>query len=197
MVLVLLGAGLAAAASFQDTYGTFHRQPGLEVTYTSTLWIVTSNHPAGDPITDPYLVAGWPVMITAIVMAIAVVLMVRERTASIARPLGMGAAGALAGIVFFYVAQVQHEEDRMNAWPVSTGQENALHYLPGMYLLVAAAIIGLVGAALAQQKQQQQESEDEEEVVVHQLDSDDDTPPFGIAMLEQERTPAEQEQETR
>jgi len=195
MVLVLLGAGLAAAASFQETYGTFHRQPGLEVTYMSTLWIVTSNHPAGDPITDPYLVAGWPVMIAAIVMAIAVVLMVRERTASIARPLGMGAAGALAGIVFFYVTQVQHEEDRLSSWPVNTGQENALHYFAGMYLLVAAAIIGLVGAALAQQKQQQQEPEDEEEIVVHQLDSDDDTPPFGIAMLEQERT--QEEQETR
>jgi len=53
-------------------------------------------------------------------------------------------------------------------------------YLPGFYVLSAAAVVALVGAVLAQRAHQVVQP-DEEAVVVHQF-MDDDTPPFGIAM---------------
>ncbi len=56
---------------------------------------------------------------------------------------------------------------------------------PGLYLLTAAAIIGLIGAALAQHAQPVPQSEPGDEAVVHQF-TDDDTPPFGIAMSQEE-----------
>lgn len=200
MVLVLLGAGLATVASFQDTYETVYRGYAPDQTISTTLWIIRSNVPENDG--EPaFYAAGWPVLIASVVMAVAVVLMARRRTAFVGRPLALGAAGVLAGVVYFYVTQVQREKAVMADWPETDGLSHELNIHGGMYLLVAAAVVGLVGAALAQQREQpppqEDEDEDENEVVVHQLDDDDDTPPFGIAILSQEDQAPREEQETR
>ena len=198
-VLLVLGAGLAAVGSFEDTYQTFY--PGYggpggpgEQTLSTNLWIVTTS-PSIEPPQDAYNAAGLPVIITAVLMVVAAVFLVKRRR-SFAAPAAMGAAGALAGIALLYVLQVRREKEVMDSWPVAEGgQKPELSLLGGTYLLVAAALVGLVGAALAQRRQQPDEPEaevDEKAVVVHQLDADDDTPPFGIAVLGEE-----QQQETR
>ncbi|MCP2246792.1 hypothetical protein [Lentzea aerocolonigenes] len=192
-VLLVLGALLTAFASFQNTYGTVYQYGrGLDQSFTTTLWIV-KGAPQTSSVDDAYYAAGGPVMITAVLALVAVVLMLRERSAFIGRPLAMGAAGALAGVVFFYVAQIQHEKEMMSYWPTGDGQSYELNYFAGTYLLGAGAIIAVIGAALAQQRPQPvvQQIDDEDAVVVHQLDHDDDTPPFGTEI------PPDAQQETR
>ena len=97
----------------------------------------------------------------------------------------LAAAGGLAGVVLFYVLQLRHEEELINSWPVE--QRYEVVFREGTYLLILGAVIGLVGAALAQRQPRQEQEQEEEEVVVHQLDADDDTPPFGLAIAEQEQ----------
>jgi hypothetical protein len=163
LILLVLGAGLAAVGSFQDTYRTLY--PGFggpDQTLTTSLWIVTEEPPSEGLPQQVFNASGWPVIIAA-------------------------------GIVFAYVLQVQREQEIMASWPVEPGQQPQLSFLGGTYLLGAAAIVALAGAVLVQREQQAGEEElDEEAVVVHQLDADDDTPPFGIAIPGEE-----QEQETR
>ncbi|SER39822.1 hypothetical protein SAMN05216188_11110 [Lentzea xinjiangensis] len=179
-VLLVLGAGLAVVAGFRTTYSTVYRGYGPEVTISSTLWTTTSD-PSDGPAAQPaQYAAGWPVVISALVVVAAVVLMTRERTAVAGRPLAVGGAGALAGVVFSYLSQVWRLEDLVQQLPPDSGLTYELNYLSGMHLLVAAAIIALAGAALAQRGPQSVQPR--EEVVVHQLGADDDTPPFGIAI---------------
>lgn len=181
--LVLAGAGLAVVSSFLDTYASGHVGVGRSP-FSSSLWIQTSPGLPAEAPDDSYYGAGWPVVITASAMVACAVLMTRERTASFGRPAALAAAGGLAGVVLFYVIQLRHEEELINSWPVDQQYEVVFH--EGTYLLILAAIIGLVGAALAQRQQLPEEQPPEEDVVVHQLDADDDTPPFGIAIQEQE-----------
>lgn len=192
-ILLVLGAGLAAVGGFQNTYRTVY--PGFggrDQTLTTTLWVVTED-PATSVSQEAYNAAGWPVTIAAVLMVVAAVLVLRERTSFAGKSAAMGAAGALAGIVFAYVLQVLHQQEIMASWPGEDGRAPALNFLGGTYLLVTAAAIGLVGAALAQSRQQAETGEeDEEAVVVHQLGNDDDTPPFGLAI-----PAAEEQQETR
>ncbi|MGW6937384.1 hypothetical protein ACWGE0_45560 [Lentzea sp. NPDC054927] len=191
-VLLVLGAGLAVVGSFSGTYRTLYPGYGApQQTFTTTLWIVTAEPPSGGP-DSPYNAAGWPVLVAAVAMVVAAVLLGRARTAYVGGLVAMGFAGGLAGTVVLYVLQVLREEAVMESWPVEDGQRPELSFLGGMYLLVVAAVVGLVGAVLAQRKQQpEEELVDEDAVVVHQLDSDDDTPPFGIAI------PSDEQQETR
>ncbi|MEU0881657.1 hypothetical protein ABZ345_23850 [Lentzea sp. NPDC005914] len=182
--LVLVGAGLAVVSSFMNTYGSGQVGEQNGRRFTTSLWIQTSKYQEGAS-TATYYGAGWPVVITAVAMVVGVVLMARGRTAHAGRLVTLTAAGGLAGVVLFYVLQLWHEEATINeSWPASQRYEVVLH--EGTYLLIAAVIIGLVGAVLAQKREEPAE-QPEEEVVVHQLDSDDDTPPFGIAIAEQEQ----------
>ena len=185
-LLLILGAALAVVGSFEDTYRTIYRGFGPDQSMTTSLWIVTLDPPQGDP-RDAYNALGWPVVIAAALMVVGAVLTTRPRTAFVGKPVAMGGAGALAGIVFTYLLQVQREATTVSEWPVENGRSNVLDILGGMYVIGAAAITGLVGAGLAQRKQEQVEEGDEEEVVVHQLGNDDDTPPFGIAIPEDEQ----------
>ncbi len=186
-LLLVLGAGLAVVGSFEDTYRTvYHSGFGPDQTFTTTLWIVSSD-PADGPERPAYYAVGWPVIGAAVVMVVAAVLTLRHRTAPIGKAVALAAAGVLAGVVLTYWFQVRHEEEIISAWPGQGGPQAVLSVLAGTYLLIAGAAAGLVGAALAQRKQEPQQPEVEDGVVVHQLDSDDDTPPFGIAMPEQEQ----------
>jgi hypothetical protein len=191
VLLLMLGAGLAVVGSFQDVYQTVYRDLPPERTMTTTLWIVRSVPPDG-PDRDAYYPFGLPVLIAAVLLVVAAVLALRERTGHVAKPVAAGAAGALAAFVFAYWLLVRREEESISDWPINDSQKPVLEVLGGMYLLVAAAVIGLAGATLVQWRQREQpEPLEEDEVVVHQLDSDDDTPPFGIAI------PDEQQQEAR
>lgn len=179
--LLLAGAGLAVVSSFLDVYGTGdvgrEREP-----FSTSLWMVLTGRPVGAP-DATYYGAGWPVVITAVAMVAGVVLLARERTAFIGRPVALTAAGGLGGVVLFYVLQLRHEEALINAWPSAQRYEIVFH--EGTYLLIVAAVAGVVGAVFAQ-RQQPPPQVDEAEVVVHQLDDGDDTPPFGIAVVELE-----------
>ena len=187
-LLLVLGAGLAVVGSFEDTYRTvYHSGFGPDQTFTTTMWIVSSD-PADGPRRPAYYAVGWPLIGAAVVMVVAAVLTLRHRTVQIGKAVALAAAGVLAGVVLTYWFQVRHEEEIINTWPAQGGPQAGLNVLEGMYLLLAGAMTCLVGAALTQRKQEPpQPEEDDDEVVVHQLDSDDDTPPFGIVMPEQEQ----------
>lgn len=186
-LLLVLGAGLAVVGSFEDTYRTvYHNGSGPDQTFTTTMWIVSSDPPDG-PQSPAYYAVGWPLIAAAVVMVVAAVLTLRHRTAPIGKAVALGAAGVLAGVVLTYWFQVRHEEEIISTWPAQGGPQAVLSVLAGMYLLIAGAMTGLVGAGLAQRKQEPQQAEEDDVVVVHQLDNDDDTPPFGIAMPEQEQ----------
>ncbi|MET8762887.1 hypothetical protein [Lentzea sp. NPDC004782] len=191
VLLLVLGAGLAVTGTLQDAYRTvFRGYGGPDQTLTTTLWLVAD--PTGvDPVA-PFQAFGALVVAVAAVMVVTAVLTLRSRTAFVARVVAMATAGVLAGIVLAYWQQVLEHRAIMRSWPAFDGQSATLEILSGMYLVAAGAVAGMVGAALAQRKQQPEEDqEDEEEVVVHQLDSADDTPPFGIAV------PDAEQQETR
>lgn len=184
-MLLALGAVLSVVASLQEVFSTVYEGLGADLTVTTTLWITTSD-PQNGPVEQPALfAAGWPVVVSAIVMAVSVALMVRESTAFVGRPLAVGGAGALAGVVFLFVVQVKGLEEIVASQQQSGSRSDEMHYLGGFYLLVAAAFIGLAGAVLAQRRSPEPVAEDDDEgdeVVVHQLGSDDDTPPFGLAI---------------
>lgn len=184
-VLLALGAVLSVVASLQTVFSTVYQGMGTDLTVTTTLWITTSD-PQNGPVEQPaFFAAGWPVVVSAIVMAVSVALMVRESTAFVGRPLAVGGAGALAGIVFLYVVQVNGLEEIVTSLQQSGSGKDEMHYHGGFYLLVAAAFIGLAGAVLAQRRSPEPVAEDDdegEEVVVHQLGGDDDTPPFGLSI---------------
>lgn len=183
-VPMALGAGLAVVASFQPTFSSVYEGFGPGLTITTTLWTTRSSSVSGFPEQPAFFPAGWPVVISALVMVAAVVLLQRERSAFAGRPLAAGGAGLLTGVVLLYVLQVRSLTDRDVGAP-----EEVVHYHGGMYLLVFGAVIGLVGAGLAQQWYTVEETA-EDGVVVHQLGADD-TPPFGIAI------PEDEQQETR
>ncbi|RDI16527.1 hypothetical protein [Lentzea flaviverrucosa] len=184
-VLLALGAVLSVVASLQAVFSTIYKGMGTDLTVTTTLWITTSD-PQNGPVEQPaFFAAGWPVVVSAIVMAVSVALMVRESTAFAGRPLAVGGAGALAGIVLLYVVQVKGLEEIVTSQQQSGPGKDEMHYHGGFYLLVVAAFIGLAGAVLAQRRSPEPVVEDDdegEEVVVHQLGGDDDTPPFGLAI---------------
>ncbi|MET9633903.1 hypothetical protein ABZX92_41265 [Lentzea sp. NPDC006480] len=184
VLLQVLGAGLAFAGSLEATYRTTYRYDGRvpDQVMTSTLWFVTSE-PLDGPEREAFYAMGWPLVVAAVLMVVAAVLTLRGRTAFVGRVAAMGAAGALGGIVLAYWLQIRHEIEITSNWPAQGGPMAVVDVLAGMYVLIAGAVVGLVGAALAQRKQEgRQEEEPEEDVVVHQLVSDDDTPPFGIAI---------------
>ena len=191
-VLLALGAGLAVIGSLQDVFSTVYKGFGTDLRSTSTLWITTSNPQDGAAEQPALFAAGWPVVISAIMMAVAVVLLARQETEFAGRPLAMGGAGVLVGVLLLYAFQLRELKELIDSEPQRGSSKDELLYHDGFYLLVIAAVAGLVGAVLAQRRSPEPMVEDEDEgVVVHQLDSDDDTPPFGIAI------PDDDERETR
>jgi cytochrome bd-type quinol oxidase subunit 2 len=192
-VLLVLGAGLAVVGTLQEAYRTLFRgYGGPDETTTTRLWAIED--PSSLELVDPPYAFGSLVVVVAVVMVVAAVLTLRNRTAFVARAVAMAAAGVLAGLVLEYWQRVLAQQATMRGWPAVAGQSATLEVLSGMYLVAAGAVAGLVGAVLAQRKRpepSQEDQEDGQEVVVHQLDSADDTPPFGLAV------PDAEQQETR
>lgn len=192
MLLLVLGAGLAVTSSFQQMYTITFTGGGIRQTMVTTLWGVTWDlqTSAASNTADAN---GLSVLITAVSMVVAAVLVLRPRTAHLGRPVAMGAAGALGGVVLAFVFEVRERANLViGASPGDAGQSTSMTVHSGVYLLVAGVLLGLAGAALAQRKHEEQQGEEgeEDEVVVHQLDDGDDTPPFGIAMPEHEQQEA-------
>ncbi|MFD5831136.1 hypothetical protein [Lentzea sp. NPDC060358] len=172
--LLVLAAVTVVVGSFQTTYETVFHGYGPDRSVSTTLWVVVSDEQTGVQDDEPaFYAAGTPVALSAALLVLAAVLLVRDR----GRALAMAAAGALAGIVFYYVTQVLHERKIRESWP-GGGESFEYTFHAGTYLLVAGAFAGLVGAVLAQRRPHRPQPE--QAVVVHQLDPDDDTPPFGI-----------------
>ncbi|GGN21635.1 hypothetical protein GCM10011609_73640 [Lentzea pudingi] len=185
-VLLALGAVLAVVASLQDVFSTVYNGFGSDLVATSTLWVTRTEPDTGGGIGPSALfAAGWPVVVSAIVVAVAVVFLLREQTAFVGRPLAMGGAGMLAGVVLLLVVEVWELERIIASQPINGSERDEVRYHGGFYLLVLATVVGLVGAALAQRRNPEPlvgEDEEGDGVVVHQLGGDDDTPPFGLAI---------------
>ncbi len=182
--LVVLGGTLTAASCFTDLYTTYQQGPVAFRNWIS-LWGTRTDRPVG-PEVDTVLNAGVPVVIAAALMVVAAVLVLSPRLPKVsrtARVTAVVAAGALAGIVLAFVVGVLQEEEFMGSLYGTPGHEYRTTYLPGLYLLVAGALAGLVGAMLTQWPHQPRPVGEpgREAVVVHRF-TDDDTPPFGIAV---------------
>ncbi|MFD4670990.1 hypothetical protein ACFWNN_14740 [Lentzea sp. NPDC058450] len=191
-VLLGLAALLAAVSSLQPTYSMVYKGFGpLDLKIVTSLWTTNSEPPDGPPDQPALFAAGWPVVWSLVIIVVAVVLLVRDRTAFAGRPLAAGGAGFLAGVVFLYVTELRSMERiiRSQVPPQTDARESQeLVYHSALYLLVVAAVIAVVGAALAQRRHpepaetEEEDDENEDGVVVHQLGNDDDTPPFGLAI---------------
>ncbi|MGW6449066.1 hypothetical protein [Lentzea sp. NPDC055074] len=192
-VLLALGAVLSVVASLQDVFSTIYKGFGTDLISTSTLW-VTNTEPSEAGIGPSALfAAGWPVVLSAILMAVAVVFLLREQTASVGRPLAMGAAGMLAGVVLLFTVEVWELKEIIESQSSNGSTKDEVHFLGGFFLLVIATVAGLAGAVLAQRRSTEPLVEEDDEgdgVVVHQLDGDDDTPPFGLAIPQDEQREA-------
>ncbi|MCX2952041.1 hypothetical protein [Lentzea sp. NEAU-D7] len=184
-VLLALGAVLSVVASLEEVFSTVYKGFGSDLTVTWTLWATRSDSQDGPVGQSALFAAGWPVVVSAIVLGVAVAFLVREQTAFVGRPLAMGGAGLLAGVVLLYVVQVWELRSVLATQPQAGSSKDELRYHGGFYLLMIATVVGLAGAVLAQRRGPEpvaQDDGEEEGVVVHQLDGDDDTPPFGLAI---------------
>ncbi|MGI5505926.1 hypothetical protein [Lentzea sp. CA-135723] len=189
-LLLVLAALLGAVCSLQPMYSMIYKGFGpQELKVVTSLW-TTSSEPSESPSDQPAIfAAGWPVIWSLVIIVVAVVLLLRERTAFAGRPLAAGGAGFFAGVVFLYIAELRSMEEivRSQMPPQTDARESQeVVYHSGLYLLVVAVVIAIAGAALAQRRNPEpapeEDDENEDGVVVHQLDADDDTPPFGLAI---------------
>ncbi|ANZ38788.1 hypothetical protein BBK82_24715 [Lentzea guizhouensis] len=179
-MLLVLGGVLAAVSTQLSTYTVLHRAQEV-FAFGGTLWRTSAAPTTGRDL-NPLLSVGTWVVITVVVMVVAGLLALRrDRVAPTARVVVLVAAAAFLGVVTAYAVGVLREEEMINAYEQASSVPYVYRLDPGLYLLFAAAVVGLAGAVLAQRPRPAVAEPDEDAVVVHQL-VDDDTPPFGIAM---------------
>lgn len=145
VLLVVLGGMFAVISSYQDMYVFTHNVYTETWTFTTSLWGWRSNLP-GDLYLEPVAGQAWPVLIFAGLMVAAAVLTLRGWAA--ARVGLLAAAGGFCGVVAAFVVGGIHENELAGFREPDTTK--TITYLPGFYLLIAAAILGMVGAVLAQ-----------------------------------------------
>ncbi len=187
VLLVVLGGVLAGVGSTLDMFSEAQFTTGASYADVGSLWGLRSTPQAG-PDLDTALEEGLPIVVAAALMVVAALLTLRRgRTAAVARPAVLVAGGVFAGLVLTFVAGVVRRGEVARslseaATPVWRYEQDLL---PGFHLLAAAAVVGLTGAVLAQRPRDVVAEPEREAVVVHRM-TDDDTPPFGIAVQEQE-----------
>lgn len=183
--LVALGGVLTAVGTGLDMYRVVQKMTPEVWEFTTSLW-GTKSTTSGYMQVDTLVSDALPVLFSAVLMVVAVVLTLRGgKVAPAARLCVLGAAGALFGVVVSFVVGVLQENEIRAAYASRSPYTAEMTLLPGFYLLAAAAVIALVGAVLVQRLEpavELQEEDDEEAVVVHQFMDDDDTPPFGLAI---------------
>lgn len=170
--MVVLGGVLAGVASSMSMYEFVHEMNGTKSAITMSLFGVVLDEP--EAVHRGTLISNaWPVLGFAVLMVVAAVFTLKGRWA--ARVWLLGAAGALAGVAFAILAGAVQDAERVDAMSAE-GINMTTTYLPGMYLLIAAAVVGMVGAVLAQRVP----------LVRAVVVEDVDTPPFGIEVLKVE-----------
>ncbi|ANZ38786.1 hypothetical protein BBK82_24705 [Lentzea guizhouensis] len=181
---MLLGGLLAVVSSLLDMRVAVHDDRDFDRRYVTTLF-GTKSEASGLPYVEGLYNQGFAVLLTVAVMVVAAVLAGRGVRA--ARVATLAAASVFAGVVVAFVVSALHEEELIKAYAALSSFRYEVTYLPGTYLLVLAAVVGLVGAVLVHRAPARHPAaQPEEAVVVHQF-TDDDTPPFGIAMPNVER----------
>ena len=179
-VLVVLGGVLAAISTQLSMYTVLHRAQEV-FAFGGTLWR-SSTGPLAERELNPMMDVGTWIVITVAVLVVAGLLALRrDRVAPPARVVALVAGAAFPGIVTAYAVGVLREEEMINAYEQVSSMPYVYRFDAGLYLLFAAAVLGLAGAVLAQRPRPAVPEPDEDAVVVHQF-VDDDTPPFGIAM---------------
>ncbi|ANZ38785.1 hypothetical protein BBK82_24700 [Lentzea guizhouensis] len=168
-VLLVVAGVLAAVASFQRMYELAFQAPGRQEGYSSSLTIIdVETGEVHAPLDDN----GWLLIAVAVLLVVSGLVLLRNRT--VAKALSMAAAGAITGILLSYLLMV-----RRIGQP-ATGLSSidvVVEYRAGIYLWAAAAVAAIAGAVVAQL----QERAPEKDVLIHEF-TDDDTPPFGIAV---------------
>jgi uncharacterized membrane protein YedE/YeeE len=176
--IVLLGGVLTGVGCALDVFATRYEGPQETSNSFDSLWGTTTDAP-GYPDFDITMAAGLPVVLAAVVMVLAAVCtLAGERIAGVARVVTMVGAGALFGVVLVFVVEVLYRNALLAGLELPPEYRYEQTVLPGLYLLVAGALVGLAGAVLVQRSQPAVEVP----VADDDTSADDDTPPFGIAV---------------
>ncbi|KOV81510.1 hypothetical protein ADL03_29380 [Nocardia sp. NRRL S-836] len=178
----MLAGVLAGVSNLLPMYTVMHTSPVDAFAWDGSLWVPSSATPAAERDVSPLLNAGTPVLVTLVVAVVAGLLALRrDRIAPPARVVALAAAAAFLGAVVAYGVGVLRDEEMVNAFDAGATPPFAYHFNSGFYLLVAAAVLALTGAVLVQRPRPAAPEPDDDAVVVHQM-TDDDTPPFGLAI---------------
>ncbi|MET8762888.1 hypothetical protein [Lentzea sp. NPDC004782] len=190
-VLVFVAAGLAVAATFLSAYSVQVELQGRTLRYEATSWVTERDDFRGALMLGP-LASGEPVVVAALVMALAAVVAFRVPAARVGSLLG---AGLLAGVAWSAVIGVQATIDKLRDLeaPVPFDVEQG----DGVTMLIIAAGVGVVSAVLHQELPRRVVSEpvvDADGAVIHQIEGDEsETPPYGIPVIvEPPQEPKEQ-----
>lgn len=203
-VLSLAGVALGAVALLVDMWSmSFSLPDGMNpLELTSTMWSVDSNSSnARDTIPESYAPPHYGVPVTAclVIIAVCTVLALRAGVlAAAARGVLLAVSGVFGGMVLAYVLEIERQERVSTTDSRDSGVELVYTWHQGLYALMIAAVLVLVGAGLAFRVAGMpavaevdgpdggfpgDEVVDEHGVVIHQLgDPDEDTPPYGIAL---------------
>lgn len=149
-LLVVLGGVLAAVGSAQDMFRAGQASRGDEMAYVRSLWGVRA--PGTDFVdVQTAMNAGVAVVFTAVLMVVAVAFTLRRgKVGRNGRVATLATVSVFVGVVLAYVVGVVREEETVRSIEGQTLSTYAVSYLPGWYLLVASAVVALIGAVLAQ-----------------------------------------------
>jgi hypothetical protein len=189
-VLVFVAAGLAVAATFLSAYSVQVELQGRTLRYEATSWVTERDDFRGALMLGP-MESGEPVVVAALVMALAAVVAFRVPAVRVGSLLG---AGLLAGVAWSAVIGVQGTIDKLRDLeaPVPFDVEQG----DGVTMLIIAAGVGIVSAVLHQELPRRVVSEpvvDADGAVIHQIEGDEsETPPYGIPVIVEPQEPKEQ-----
>jgi len=189
-VLVFVAAGLAVVATFLSAYSVQVELQGRTLRYEATSWVTERDDFRGALMLGP-LESGEPVVVAALVMALAAVVAFRVPAVRVGSLLG---AGLLTGTAWSAVVGVQRTVEKLRDLevPVPFDVEQG----DGVTMLIIAAGVGVVSAVLHQELPRRVVREpvvDADGAVIHQIEGDEsETPPYGIPVIVEPQKPKEQ-----
>jgi drug/metabolite transporter (DMT)-like permease len=186
VLLLVVSAATAVVGTFLPLYwegSVFGAREDVRIGFTTTSWRVTTDSKQVD--IDLMLGSspqfGVPIVLAAVLLVVAATLVfLPEHQRLAARYTAVGGAGLLVGAVsvtaMVVMAAVSHEDE-------STLSSYTEEVRAGTWVLVAAAVVAVVGVVLIHGRRAEPRPEG---AVVHRVDGDDDmdTPPFGIPVAE-------------
>jgi hypothetical protein len=182
-VLLVAAAVVAVVGTFQSLSSVVYSFPNeVPVRFDISAWDVVRD---GD---KPVIEAspprfGFPVLTAGTLMLLAVVLL-RSRLAAVARMVAIGAAVLHAGVTWTIA---EHNLGRTREQSADAAEFVRYSFGNGMWMLIGASVVALVGAILVQQRTVEAPDDDgEEQAVIHQLEDDDTaTPPYGVPVQQE------------